>query len=1490
MPEIKRLFNASRMNRDVDDRLVQAGEYREALNINVSKSEGSDMGAVENLLGNKEIVSTSISNAKIIGSLRDNGNEKIYYFVTNNDSYDNSNSSSKEHQIIEYDQKANKSTVLVNQNTLNFHVNFPITGVNLVDTLLFFTDDRNPPRKINVDTARNEAGHYNIAAGVDNLMSVAKFAPYEAAEILALSNTDETGAVITSNFLENKLVRFSYRYQFEDGEYSVLAPFTPICFSRLGNSDTINTGSISDFGEIETFVNAVKSVQLSVPISSDYGITGVELIYKETGSSTLYVVEEKTVTTESSVNFFYKSQDPFKTLPGDQLTRVSDAVPKKAKSQELAGGRLVYGNFLQNFDIPNISFSVSRTGEATARYSTLDSSMSVKSRRTYQVGIVLADKFGRQSPVILSSTGNDTVFIDAATGEFNSTNVFNALRVSFSAAAVATLKALDWAYSYKIVVKQREQEYYNWISALTGANVIARLGDSINKIPRDQTAVIPPSTSSTISPCDVSVYPKVLNGANQTTSSLTKVQSINNPAGTANVPTVTDAGASVSSGVSVYETEPVESDLDIFFETSTGGLISVLNNAGATIDVRFFNCYLLNFTSGTHIEINRLRAGFNEKAFDVGVRAYVVKENFAEERRFNTLIHSSGLFNSRTNVNYINQFNEAEGGLTISLDPQDGSVQKLYADDTQIVIFQEDKLSRSPINKDFIYSAEGGAIPVTSNTQFLGTIAPYAGDFGISKNPESFAAYGYARYFTDKNRGSVLRLSQNGIVDISNSGMSDFFRDALSHATQVIGSYDEYHGLYNLTIIGDCYDSETDTNIATAADGYFTISFDENAKGWTSFKSFKQEGGLTLNNKYYTFSSGKLYEHNSKNVNRNSFYGAGPADSYIEPILNDGPSLVKTFNTISYEGDTGWELDFLRTDLSDIGTVPTNVNCFDVSLQITRPNTNVGANTLITGEKIARAKQGETITWAVFVEPKNANFKFNAVSDVTLTYSGSETVNITNPTTIVDGKLVFNISYTVGTSNKIIELLVGGTGASLAFTTVLLSISIGDSVSNASVSPTLAELSSGSNQNIILAPSTSHFVNPYNIAVGVGGLNSLNTSAITGTETIPVKVVSYTSGGNKYTLNGIKQENIALTIGKTYIFDQSDSSNGTGGTHPLRFSKNPNNSPSDPFTDGVTVTGTPGTAGAQTQIVVTSTTPSPLYYYCSNHAGMGGNIITTPLPYTRQTNQITYNAPITLPGNATNENMTFSGSATGLYNLTWATPGIGTLTTPTNTTPGSIYTVSPYVGDDRLTAFLKINVSGTTKVMLPSSYAISYDVDDAAITEITGFSNAYTQDYYQAQILLPKIYQNTVATATITPSTVAAGEVDATINAANLPSTHTFTNGIASPNNSLIIGDTSNANQRANIVTQITVDQDWLYAIAAITEGTARTPVARQNLIVEPYEITFNSGYGKYPWAINVATNTTGSNRTGTVLVEKFNTRVTGSLVSSKTINITQNA
>jgi hypothetical protein len=95
--------------------------------------------------------------------------------------------------------------------------------------------------------------------------------------------------------------------------------------------------------------------------------------------------------------------------------------------------------------------------------------------------------------------------------------------------------------------------------------------------------------------------------------------------------------------------------------------------------------------------------------------------------------------------------------------------------------------------------------------------------------------------------------------------------------------------------------------------------------------------------------------------------------------------------------------------------------------------------------------------------------------------------------------------------------------------------------------------------------------------------------------------VSNPGSGNKYYINGALQATVALANSATYRFDQSDSSNAT---HPLVFSSDSGNS--TPYTTGVTTVGTPGSAGAYTQIVVATSAPSTLYYYCSNHAGMGG--------------------------------------------------------------------------------------------------------------------------------------------------------------------------------------------------------------------------------------------------------------------------------------------
>ena len=119
----------------------------------------------------------------------------------------------------------------------------------------------------------------------------------------------------------------------------------------------------------------------------------------------------------------------------------------------------------------------------------------------------------------------------------------------------------------------------------------------------------------------------------------------------------------------------------------------------------------------------------------------------------------------------------------------------------------------------------------------------------------------------------------------------------------------------------------------------------------------------------------------------------------------------------------------------------------------------------------------------------------------------------------------------------------------------------------------------------------------------VGTVTASGTGGITIAATYTVTVQSYL-GANKYYINGVRQDTVSLTEGSTFRFDQSDSSNSG---HPLRFSTTSGGTHSggSQYTTGVTTSGTPGSSGAYTQITVASGAPT-LYYYCTNHSGMGG--------------------------------------------------------------------------------------------------------------------------------------------------------------------------------------------------------------------------------------------------------------------------------------------
>lgn len=178
-----------------------------------------------------------------------------------------------------------------------------------------------------------------------------------------------------------------------------------------------------------------------------------------------------------------------------------------------------------------------------------------------------------------------------------------------------------------------------------------------------------------------------------------------------------------------------------------------------------------------YLEEARIEGGFNNVETGYGARAFLDEEEPVQQHRFNALIYS-GIFNSRTGINRTNEF-PSGSVITKAANPEFGSIQKIYAEETNLIVLQENKCSRALIDKDTIYTAEGGTQSLPRGV-VIGQITPYHGEYGISKNPESFAIYAFRKYFIDRNRNAALRLSHDGITEISEYGMRDWFRDNLA--------------------------------------------------------------------------------------------------------------------------------------------------------------------------------------------------------------------------------------------------------------------------------------------------------------------------------------------------------------------------------------------------------------------------------------------------------------------------------------------------------------------------------------------------------------------------------------------------------------------------------------------------------------------------------------------------------------------------------------
>jgi hypothetical protein len=185
MAKISNNFIKGRMNKDLDDRLIPVGEYRNAMNAQVSKSEGQNVGALENVLGNIKIADfrtlASVNDLQSIGYFADEINNRVYVFLTNNtgSAYD----PSKKHFLYVYNTLTSTTNRLLQGAFLNFSTQNPMIGVNLLEDLLFFTDNRNQPRVININSALANSQSLKDFYTNEDQISVAKYYPYKPIEV-----------------------------------------------------------------------------------------------------------------------------------------------------------------------------------------------------------------------------------------------------------------------------------------------------------------------------------------------------------------------------------------------------------------------------------------------------------------------------------------------------------------------------------------------------------------------------------------------------------------------------------------------------------------------------------------------------------------------------------------------------------------------------------------------------------------------------------------------------------------------------------------------------------------------------------------------------------------------------------------------------------------------------------------------------------------------------------------------------------------------------------------------------------------------------------------------------------------------------------------------------------------------------------------------------------------------------------------------------------
>ena len=376
-------FIPRQLNTDSDERLLKEGEMLDAINVTLDPDGDSTVGVLKNVRGTRALDWETVDDAvptdalTVIGSVSDPQRNRIYFFAANNDNtgadyiyyVDTENTDTATYQVV-FQRPAN--------GYLNFDpnsfikadvVNRDFNADGTLETILYFTDNINPPRAINVDRAL--AGEYDGFNNVelDYVINTIKAAPKREPTF----NFDTDTNFSQNNFKE-RCFQFATQFVYEDNQESALSPYSRLAFIDSARETSVDSEYADEIFsslvfennviEIDTMFRGYVGNNLS-PAAEVPTVDTIRILAREDNDGAWFIIDEvdananevrningtdTTIYNSNSGIYRWYNNGGYRTSSTLATDKLYDNVPLLARGQTFAGNRIVYSNYEEGYN------------------------------------------------------------------------------------------------------------------------------------------------------------------------------------------------------------------------------------------------------------------------------------------------------------------------------------------------------------------------------------------------------------------------------------------------------------------------------------------------------------------------------------------------------------------------------------------------------------------------------------------------------------------------------------------------------------------------------------------------------------------------------------------------------------------------------------------------------------------------------------------------------------------------------------------------------------------------------------------------------------------------------------------------------------------------------------------------------------------------------------------------------------------------------------